>query len=74
METHQDMKRNGHIPIGLISGKVVAKKAIKQGQFLTIDNVELDPSTTVWKLRELQNHLFPEDGLQKELLSSLITL
>ncbi|MCI2257325.1 NAD(P)-dependent oxidoreductase, partial [Domibacillus sp. PGB-M46] len=59
LETHQDMKRNGHIPIGLISGKVVAKKAIKQGQFLTIDDVELDPSTTVWKLRELQNRLFP---------------
>ncbi|WNS78656.1 SAF domain-containing protein [Domibacillus sp. DTU_2020_1001157_1_SI_ALB_TIR_016] len=74
LETHQDMKRNGHIPIGLISGKVVAKKAIKQGQFLTTDDVELDPSTTVWKLRELQNHLFQEDGLQKELLSSLITL
>ncbi|MCI2257285.1 SAF domain-containing protein [Domibacillus sp. PGB-M46] len=74
LETHQDMKRNGHIPIGLISGKVVAKKAIKQGQFLTIDDVELDPSTTVWKLRELQNRLFPEDGLQKELLSSIITL
>jgi len=74
LETHQDMKRNGHIPIGLISGKVVAKKAIKQGQFLTTDDVELDSSTTVWKLRELQNHLFPEDGLQKELLSSIITL
>ncbi|WNS78648.1 SAF domain-containing protein [Domibacillus sp. DTU_2020_1001157_1_SI_ALB_TIR_016] len=74
LETHQDMKRNGHIPIGLISGTVVAKKAIKQGQFLTTDDVELDPSTTVWKLRELQNHLFQEDGLQKELLSSIITL
>lgn len=74
LETHQDMKRNGHIPIGLISGKVVAKRAIKQGQFLTTDDVELDPSTTVWKLRQLQDHLFPEDALQKELLASLTSV
>jgi predicted homoserine dehydrogenase-like protein len=59
LETHQEMKRNGHIPIGLISGKVVAKKDILQGQFLTIDDVELDHSTTVWKLRALQDTLFP---------------
>ncbi|MCV6900846.1 hypothetical protein OE165_27830, partial [Escherichia coli] len=58
LETHQDMKTNGHIPIGLISGKVVAKKDIKLGQFLTHDDVELDSNTTVWKLRSLQDHLF----------------
>ncbi|MGM0878790.1 MAG: NAD(P)H-dependent oxidoreductase [Bacillota bacterium] len=59
LETHQEMKRNGHIPIGLISGKVVAKKDIRQGQFLTTDDVELDTSTTVWKLRALQDTVFP---------------
>ncbi|MFJ7724863.1 NAD(P)H-dependent oxidoreductase [Neobacillus sp. NPDC097160] len=59
LETHVDMKVNGHIPIGLISGKVVVKKDIKLGQFLTLDDVELDPSTTVWKLRSLQDQLFP---------------
>ncbi|MGM7723901.1 NAD(P)H-dependent oxidoreductase [Metabacillus sp. Hm71] len=59
LETHQEMKRNGHIPIGLISGKVVAKRDIRQGQFLTTDDVELDHSTTVWKLRALQDTLFP---------------
>lgn len=58
LETHQDMVRNGHIPIGLISGTVVAKKDIKAGQFLTHDDVNLDPSTTVWKLRSLQDQLF----------------
>ncbi|WP_339226638.1 SAF domain-containing protein [Oceanobacillus sp. FSL K6-2867] len=58
LETHQDMEVNGHIPIGLISGKVVVKKDIKEGQFLTHDDVELDPSTTVWKLRALQDHMF----------------
>ncbi|MFC3039710.1 NAD(P)H-dependent oxidoreductase [Virgibacillus xinjiangensis] len=60
LETHQDMKTNGHIPIGLISGKVVAKQDIKEGQFLTQDDVELDPSTTVWKLRALQDHMFSD--------------
>ncbi|MBR3119340.1 SAF domain-containing protein [Oceanobacillus profundus] len=58
LETHQDMEVNGHIPIGLISGNVVAKRDIKEGQFLTHDDVELDPSTTVWKLRALQDHMF----------------
>ncbi|MDC3424565.1 SAF domain-containing protein [Aquibacillus sp. 3ASR75-11] len=58
LETHEDMKNNGHIPIGLISGKVVAKKDIREGQFLTEDDIELDPSTTVWKLRKLQDQLF----------------
>src|SRR5699024_4505380 len=59
LETHQEMEANGHIPIGLISGNVVAKKDIKDGQFLTLDDVELDHSTTVWKLRSLQDHMFP---------------
>lgn len=58
LETHKDMQQNSHIPIGLISGKVVAKKDIKVGEFLNTDNVELDPNTTVWKLRALQDHLF----------------
>lgn len=62
LETHQEMKQNGHIPIGLISGNVVAKRHIKEGQFLTEDDIELDPTTTVWKLRSLQDHLFPTQG------------
>jgi len=62
LETHVEMKKEGHIPIGLISGKVVAKRDIKLGQFLTIDDVELDHSTTVWKLRTLQDQLFPTQG------------
>ncbi|SES79634.1 Predicted homoserine dehydrogenase, contains C-terminal SAF domain [Salinibacillus kushneri] len=66
LETHEEMNVNGHIPIGLISGNVVAKKDVKEGQFLTEDDVELDPTTTVWKLRSLQNQLFP-DNKNKEL-------
>ncbi|WP_419893309.1 NAD(P)H-dependent oxidoreductase [Oceanobacillus kimchii] len=58
LETHTDMKVNDHIPIGLISGNVVAKKDIKKGQFLTHEDIELDPNTTVWKLRSLQDQMF----------------
>ncbi|WP_342047927.1 NAD(P)H-dependent oxidoreductase [Bacillus sp. OTU530] len=68
LETHQDMKQNGHIPIGLISGNVVAKKDIRQGQFLTTDDVELDTNTTVWKLRALQDRLFPTQDLRETVL------
>ncbi|GMB99714.1 hypothetical protein K2D_28100 [Enterococcus hirae] len=55
LETHEEMKREGHIPIGLISGEVVAKRFIRAGSFLTEDDVELDASTTVWQLRHLQD-------------------
>lgn len=58
IETHQDMKANKNIPIGLISGNVVAKRAIPNGKFLTEDDVTLDETTTVWKLRKLQDEVF----------------
>jgi predicted homoserine dehydrogenase-like protein len=63
LEKHEEMSVNGHIPIGLISGRVVAKRNIKQGQFLTLDDVELDTNTTVWKLRTLQDQLFSSSFL-----------
>lgn len=58
LETHEDMSYNGHIPIGLISGEVVAKRDITNGTFLTEDDVQLDESTTVWHLRKLQDKTF----------------
>lgn len=58
LETHDEMTKENHIPIGLISGNVVAKRDIKAGTFLTTDDVELDENTTVWKLRKLQDDTF----------------
>lgn len=58
LETHQDMAKNRHIPIGLISGNVIAKRDIPKGAFITEDDVELDQTTTVWKLRKLQDEVF----------------
>lgn len=58
LETHADMKENGNVPIGLVGGTSVAKRDIKDGAFLTIDDIELDESTTVYKLRKLQDETF----------------
>ncbi|MCB5956115.1 NAD(P)H-dependent oxidoreductase [Enterococcus sp. CWB-B31] len=58
LETHADMKKEGHIPIGLISGKVVARRPIKAGTFITEEDVVLDETTTVWQLRKLQDSTF----------------
>lgn len=58
LETHADMKKNGNVPIGLVGGTSVAKRDIKDGAFFTIDDIELDESTTVYKLRKLQDETF----------------
>lgn len=58
LETHADMKKNGNVPIGLVGGTSVAKRDIKDGAFLTIDDIELDESMTVYKLRKLQDETF----------------
>ncbi|MGM0168508.1 hypothetical protein IGI39_004263 [Enterococcus sp. AZ135] len=58
LETHAEMKKNGNVPIGLVGGSSVAKRDIKDGAFLTIDDIELDESTTVYKLRKLQDETF----------------
>lgn len=55
LETHKDMKENGNIPIGLVGGSSIAKRDITKGTFLTLEDIELDQSTTVYKLRELQD-------------------
>jgi predicted homoserine dehydrogenase-like protein len=68
LETHSDMKKENHIPIGLISGNVVAKRDIKVGTFLTTDDVELDQSTTVWKLRQLQDETFANEDSKTTIL------
>ncbi|MBO0452245.1 NAD(P)H-dependent oxidoreductase [Candidatus Enterococcus murrayae] len=58
LETHAEMKKNGNVPIGLVGGGSVAKRDIKDGAFLTVDDIELDESTTVYKLRKLQDETF----------------
>lgn len=60
LETHADMVKNNNVPIGLVGGSSVAKRDIKDGSFLTLDDIELDESTTVYRLRKLQDQTFAE--------------
>lgn len=57
IEKHTDTVEKGHIPLGLINSKAVAKRDIKEGTFITEDDVELDKTTTVYKLRKLQDEM-----------------
>lgn len=57
IESHQVTKEKQYIPIGLIAGNCVAKRDIPNGTFVTLDDVSLDITTTVWKLRQLQEEL-----------------
>ena len=57
IESHDLAKEKKMVPIGLISGNVTAKRDITKGTFITEDDVNLDTSTTVWKLRKLQDEM-----------------
>ncbi|MBO0411370.1 Gfo/Idh/MocA family oxidoreductase [Enterococcus hulanensis] len=60
LETHADLVKNNNVPIGLVGGSSVAKRDIKDGTFLTYDDIEIDESTTVYRLRKLQDSTFGE--------------
>lgn len=61
MESSEQMAEGNHIPIGLISGNIIAKSDIATGEFLTEENTQLDKNTTVWKLRKLQDEYFANE-------------
>lgn len=55
IEKHSETMDKNHVPIGLISGESIAKRDISEGTFLSEEDVELDKTTTVYKLRKLQD-------------------
>ncbi|MBG9978836.1 NAD(P)H-dependent oxidoreductase [Ruoffia tabacinasalis] len=55
IEKHSETLEKGHIPIGLIVGNTIAKRDIPEGTFITEEDVELDKSTTVYRLRKIQD-------------------
>lgn len=55
IEKHSETLEKGHIPIGLIVGNTIAKRDIPEGTFITEEDVELDKTTTVYKLRKIQD-------------------
>ena len=58
IESHKDFVEGKHIPVGCITGNAIAKRDIKNGSALTIDDIELDDTTMVVKLRQLQDRIF----------------
>lgn len=57
IETHEMQQQERHIPIGLLVGNAVAKRNIAKDSVLTEEDVELDQSTQVYRLRSLQDSL-----------------
>lgn len=57
VESHSTTLEKNHVPIGLITGNTFAKRDIKNGTFLTEEDIDLDKTASVYMLRELQNKL-----------------
>lgn len=55
LETHKACIEGNYIPIGLIAGNTIAKEDIPADSYLTYENTEVDTSTTVYRLRKLQD-------------------
>lgn len=55
IETHQAQQENRHIPIGLITGHCVARRDIAKDTVLSSDDIALDTTTMVYRLRSLQD-------------------
>lgn len=54
IETYEKAKEENLLPIGLVNKNTVVKQDIKKGEFITYDMVDLDKSTMIYKLRQLQ--------------------
>lgn len=57
IDTYEKAKEENLLPIGLINNKATVKRNIKKGELITYDMVELDKTTTIYKLRQLQDSM-----------------
>ena len=53
--TKEESDRMGYIPYGLVTKGAKMLKDAKKGQLLTLDMMELDTSTLIYKLRKIQD-------------------
>ncbi|NMA87392.1 MAG: NAD(P)-dependent oxidoreductase [Tissierellia bacterium] len=58
LETYEIAREQRLLPIGLIDKNTKVVKNIRKGEFITYDMVELDTSTELYKLREIQDEIF----------------
>ncbi len=49
----ESVAANG-LPIGLVDGNVVMRRAVKKGEIVTYDDIEQEKESMIWKLRALQ--------------------
>jgi predicted homoserine dehydrogenase-like protein len=57
IETYDKAKEERLLPIGLVNRNTVIKKDIKKDEYITYDMVDLDTTTLIYKLRQLQEDL-----------------
>jgi len=50
--------QNRYVPYGLVTDTAKMKRSVKKGVLLTLDDVELDQSTLIYKLRKEQDALY----------------
>ncbi|MDO4168756.1 MAG: NAD(P)-dependent oxidoreductase [Lachnospiraceae bacterium] len=54
---------NKYVPYGLVTNNAVMKKDVKKGQLITLDDIQLDTSTYVYKLRQEQDKIYGKTNL-----------
>ncbi|MDY2735620.1 MAG: NAD(P)-dependent oxidoreductase, partial [Intestinibacter sp.] len=57
---YETAKEMNAVPIGLVDRKTKVLKDIKKGEVITYDMVEIDKSTKLYHLRQLQEQLQAE--------------
>ena len=55
IDSYEKAREENLVPIGLINNKARAKVDINKGEFLTYDMIDLDKTTKIYKLRQLQD-------------------
>ncbi|PJG85137.1 NAD(P)H-dependent oxidoreductase [Conservatibacter flavescens] len=56
--TKQESDAKGYVPYGLVNKNARMLKDAKKGQLITLDMIELDTSTLIYKLRQEQDKIF----------------
>ncbi|MDR7871470.1 MAG: NAD(P)-dependent oxidoreductase [Tissierellaceae bacterium] len=57
IESYEIAKEQNLLPIGLVNSNTTVTRDIKKGEFITYDMVDLDKSTMIYKLRQMQEEL-----------------
>lgn len=57
IDTYEVAKKENLVPIGLIDNNTIVKREIKKGELITYDMVELDTTTEIYKLRNIQDKI-----------------